>query len=317
MKFRKEAVRAFARANPIDRAIYNVPNARYGIITTGKAHLDVLEALATLGVDERRARAIGLDIYKVGIVWPLEMRRRSNASWRARKKCSSSRKSAASSRASSRSISTTARCRSRELILGKHDEAGAPLISWVDELSPSGLAPIIAQTPVAIFPESRISVKRFRASMCDEARRRGAGWREAPALFLLGLPAQHLDESAGRLQSARRHRLPFHGVVDGPRNLIADPDGRRRRQLGLEVAAPQRRFRRKPHIFQNLGDGTYYHSGSMAIRQAIAARANITYKILFNDAVAMTGGQPVDGVISVPMMAAQLAAEGVRKIVIV
>ncbi|MEX0644606.1 MAG: hypothetical protein WD076_04805, partial [Parvularculaceae bacterium] len=72
MKAKKEAVRAFVRANPIDRAIYGSPNVRYGIITTGKAHLDVMEALALLGVDERRAQEIGIDIYKVAIVWPLE-----------------------------------------------------------------------------------------------------------------------------------------------------------------------------------------------------------------------------------------------------
>ena len=76
-------------------------------------------------------------------------------------------------------------------------------------------------------------------------------------------------------------------------------------------------FTKVPHVFQNLGDGTYYHSGYLAIRQAIAAGANITYKILFNDAVAMTGGQPVDGIISVDGIARQVEAEGATQVVVV
>ena len=75
-------------------------------------------------------------------------------------------------------------------------------------------------------------------------------------------------------------------------------------------------FTKVPHVFQNLGDGTYYHSGYLAIRQAIAAKTNITYKILFNDAVAMTGGQPVDGTISVDGIARQVEAEGATKVVV-
>ena len=76
------------------------------------------------------------------------------------------------------------------------------------------------------------------------------------------------------------------------------------------------RYTKMPHVFQNMGEGTYYHSGYLAIRQAVAARANITYKILFNDAVAMTGGQPVDGPISVPQICQQLRGENVARIVV-
>src|SRR5207237_8729789 len=75
-------------------------------------------------------------------------------------------------------------------------------------------------------------------------------------------------------------------------------------------------FTKVPHVFQNLGDGTYYHSGYLAIRQAVAAKTTITYKILFNDAVAMTGGQPVDGIISVDRIARQVEAEGVQQVIV-
>src|SRR6185312_15629749 len=85
---------------------------------------------------------------------------------------------------------------------------------------------------------------------------------------------------------------------------------------GVDWAAHSR-FTNEKHVFQNLGDGTYYHSGYLAIRQAIAAGATITYKILYNDAVAMTGGQPVDGPISVAEIARQVEAEGARRVAIV
>jgi indolepyruvate ferredoxin oxidoreductase len=90
-------------------------------------------------------------------------------------------------------------------------------------------------------------------------------------------------------------------------------------QMGGEGVnwAASSRFTGRAHIFQNLGEGTWYHSGSMAIRQAIAAGANITYKLLYNDAVAMTGGQPHDGPLSVPIIVRQLQAEGVHNIVVV
>src|SRR5690606_23636002 len=89
--------------------------------------------------------------------------------------------------------------------------------------------------------------------------------------------------------------------------------------MGGEGAAwiGQQHFTRENHVFVNLGDGTYFHSGILAIRAAVAAKANITYKILYNDAVAMTGGQPVDGSLTVPDIVAQVAAEGVTRIVIV
>ena len=136
------------------------------------------------------------------------------------------------------------------------------------------------------------------------------------AVFLLRLPAQHIDKGARGQRSVGRDRLPLHGKLDEPQHHIADPDGRRRR---VNWVARSRSLTATSHIFQNLGEGTYYHSGSLAVRQAIAANTNITFKILFNDAVAMTGGQIVDGPISASQAIAAIRsiAEGAKKVVVV
>ena len=311
MKFKKDAVRAFARANPIDRALYHIPDARYGIITTGKAHSDVLEALILLGVDERRARSIGLDIYKIGIVWPLEndgaerfMAGKEEVLVVEEKRgiIESQLKEYLYDRATSKP----------KLILGKHDERGAPLISWVDELTPSMLAPIIATRLKRVFPELDFSEALARIERAARAAAAPGGAKRVP-YFCSGCPhstSTKVPEGSKALAGIGCHFMA--SWMDRDTSSLIQMGGE-----GVNWASKSMFLKGRPHIFQNLGDGTYYHSGYMAIRQAIAAKANITYKILFNDAVAMTGGQPVDGVLTVPAMASQLKAEGVGKIVIV
>ncbi|WP_242449502.1 hypothetical protein [Burkholderia mallei] len=145
----------------------------------------------------------------------------------------------------------------------------------------------------------------------DRARQ-AARERRTQAVVLLGLPAQHVDDRAGRLARDRGHRLPLYDGLDGPQHEHVQPDGRRRRAVDRPGAVHRRKARirepRRRHLL---------HSGLLAIRAAIASKANITYKILYNDAVAMTGGQPVDGVLTVPQITHQLAAEGAKRIVIV
>ena len=311
MKLKKDAVRAFARANPIDRPIFNVKHARYGVITTGKAHLDVIEALEMLGVDENRARAIGLDIYKIGLVWPLE--NEGAERFMAGKKevlvieekrgvIESQLKEYLYDRAVSKP----------ELILGKHDETGAPLISWVEELTPSILAPIIAQRLNRVFPDLDFSDALARIAHASRSVAAPAGAKRIP-YFCSGCPhntSTKVPEGSKALAGIGCHFMA--SWMDRDTTSLIQMGGE-----GVNWAAKSLFLKDRPHIFQNLGDGTYYHSGYMAIRQSIAAGANITYKILYNDAVAMTGGQPVDGVITVPAIANQVQAEGARKIVIV
>ena len=321
MMEKKNAVLAFARANPIDKAIYNVDGARYGIITTGKGHNDLMEALTLLDINEQRAKDIGLDIYKVGMVWPLECRGVEKFLEGKEEVLVVEEKrglieSQLKEHLYDRDIEKP------RLILGKHDENGKHLISWVEELSPSGLAPILAKRLSGLFP-SVLFEEHLSDLHCAK----------------LGVASLNTVTTAKPLNSQAK-RIPFfcsgcpHNtstkVPEGSKALagigchfMASWMGRDTSDLiqmggeGVNWAAKSLFLKGNKHVFQNLGDGTYFHSGYLAIRQSIAAKANITYKILYNDAVAMTGGQPVDGTVTVGQMASQVTAEGAKKVVIV
>ena len=306
------AVRAFARANPIDRTIYGIPNARYGIVTTGKAYLDVLEALALLGIDEQGARKIGLDIYKVGLVWPLACKA-AETFMAGKQEVLVVEEKRGIIESQLKEYLYDRAIEKPELILGKHDENGKRLISWVDEIAPSSLAPILATRLQGIFPElnfqhelNEIAIATGQVSSVGEARR--------IPYFCSGCPhntSTKVPQGSTALAGIGCHFMA--SWMDRDTSDLIQMGGE-----GVNWAAKSMFLKQKQkHIFQNLGDGTYFHSGSMAIRQSLAAGANITYKILFNEAVAMTGGQPLDGSITVAQMASQLTAEGVLKVVIV
>ncbi len=310
MREKKNAIRAFARANPIDKVIWRNSKAKFGIVTTGKAHFDVMEALARLGIDEERARKIGIEIYKVGLVWPLEtdgaerfMAGKDEVLVIEEKRgiIESQLKEYIYDRA----------VRKPKLILGKHDEDGEHLISWVDELTPSMLAPILARRLKRTF--SRLDFgDRLAAIARAEADIVGApGGASRVPYFCSGCP--HNTSTKVPEGSRALAGIGCHFMASWMDRKTSDLI-----QMGGEGVnwASKSMFLTDKHIFQNLGDGTYYHSGYMAIRQAVAAGAHITYKILYNDAVAMTGGQPVDGRLTVPQIAAQLVAEGVQKVAV-
>ncbi|NNL88523.1 MAG: indolepyruvate ferredoxin oxidoreductase family protein, partial [Marinicaulis sp.] len=309
MRAKKDALRAFARTNPIDKVIFNNPKAKFGIVTTGKAHHDVMEALAILGIDEKRARKIGIDIYKVGLVWPLET---SGAEkFMAGKKeilVIEEKRGIIESQLKEyiydRAVDKPKR------ILGKHDEMGEHLISWVEELTPSGLAPILARRLKKTFPILNFSKELARIEDGHETVAGPGGATRVP-YFCSGCPhntSTKVPDGSRALAGIGCHFMA--SWMDRKTSDLIQMGGEGVNWVGKSM------FLSDKHIFQNLGDGTYYHSGYMAIRQAIAAGANITYKILFNDAVAMTGGQPVDGKITVPQIAQQLLAEGVLRVAV-
>ncbi|MFW5823379.1 MAG: indolepyruvate ferredoxin oxidoreductase family protein [Marinobacter sp.] len=301
------AVQAFARANPIDRCLYNDREARFGIVTTGKGHLDLLEALDLLGIDEDRVRGMGLDIYKIGMVWPLERRGVLDFVHGKQEVLVIEEKRGIIESQIKEYMSEPDRP-GEVLITGKQDELGRPLIPYVGELSPKLVAGFLAARLGRFFGID-FSEQVAQINTMTTAQDPG-GVRRLP-YFCSGCPhntSTKVPEGSKALAGIGCHFMASW-MGRNTESLI---------QMGGEGVnwIGKSRYTGNPHVFQNLGEGTYFHSGSMAIRQAVAAGINITYKILFNDAVAMTGGQPVDGQITVDAIARQVASEGARRVVV-
>ena len=310
LEAKKAATLAFAQANPIDRRIFDVPNANFGIVTTGKGHLDLMEALRMLGVDEQVARKRGIDVYKVGMVWPLEP---NGALEFVKNKHEvlvvEEKRGIIESQFKEYFYDYPGRKPRR--MVGKEDEDGNRLVPWVGELSPLELAQIVASRLDKEFGgdhytriATRVLSRRGEVIQIDGANR--------VPYFCSGCPhntSTKVPEGSKALAGIGCHFMASW--------MDRDTDGLI--QMGGEGVnwVTRAMFNGGQHVFQNLGDGTFYHSGSLAIRQAIAAGTNITYKILYNDAVAMTGGQPVDGPISVHAIAHAVRAEGVERIALV
>ena len=307
LQFKKDAVLAFAAANPIDRHIYDIPHATYGIVTTGKGHLDLMEALRLLGLDEAECRRLGIDIYKVGMVWPLA-HHDALEFVREKREILVIEEKRGIIESQFKEYFYDYPGHKPERMVGKSDENNKPLVPWVGELSPRLLAPIVARRLDAIFPgldlQSRAANLAPQATGVIEI----SGTTRTP-YFCSGCPhntSTKVPEGSHALAGIGCHFMA--SWMDRETTSLIQMGGE-----GVNWAASSL-FTGRDHVFQNLGEGTYYHSGSMAIRQAVAAKANITYKILFNDAVAMTGGQPVDGPITVHGIAHEVRANGVTRI---
>ncbi|QKV19183.1 indolepyruvate ferredoxin oxidoreductase family protein [Oricola thermophila] len=310
LEAKKHAVFAFAEANPVDRRIHEVENARFGIVTTGKGHLDLMEALRLLGLDENECRRLGIDIYKVGMVWPLA-RRDALEFVRDKEEVLVIEEKRGIIESQLKEYFYDWPGHKPRVMVGKRDEAGNRLVPWTGELSPSLLLPIVAKRLAPFCPDMNLEERAAALTAADNRVISVAGATRTP-YFCSGCPhnsSTRVPEGSKALAGIGCHFMA--SWMDRETSSLIQMGGE-----GVNWAASSI-FTGKGHIFQNLGEGTYYHSGSMAIRQAIAAKANITYKILFNDAVAMTGGQPVDGPISVQAIAHSVRAEGVERIALV
>ena len=303
-----DAVRAFAKVNSIDRQIVESAQATVGIVTCGKAHLDLLEVFRRLDISLDALAEAGVRLYKVGLSYPLEPTRL-DAFADGLSEILVVEEKGPVVETQLRDLFYNRSVRPR--IVGKHDAAGQALVSAIGETRPSRLIEIVADWLAAHFAQldRRSLVVDFTPP--ELLSNVGDAVKRVP-YFCAGCP--HNISTKVPEGSRAQAGIGCHFMASW-----MDRDTAGLIQMGGEGVdwVSHSRFTKVPHVFQNLGDGTYYHSGYLAIRQAIAAKANITYKVLFNDAVAMTGGQPVDGVISVDGIARQVEAEGAAKVVVV
>ncbi len=305
-----DAVRAFARVNSVDKHVVSSPNATLGIVTVGKAHFDFMEVLRRLELDPNALAAAGVRVYKVGLAFPLEPTRMVEFAQGLEEILVIEEKAPIVERQLKELLYGLPGFQ-RPRIAGKTDAAGRPLLSALGELRPSRVMPVVAEWLARLNPalDRRRLVTDFTmpALLHNEAD----AVRRQP-YFCSGCP--HNTSTRVPAGSRALAGIGCHFMASW---MERETTGLI--QMGAEGVdwAGQSRFTQARHVFQNLGDGTYQHSGYLAIRQAIAAQATITYKILYNDAVAMTGGQPVDGKLSVPEIARQVEAEGAKRVAVV
>jgi len=316
-QYKVYAAIAYARANGLNRLIYDSPRPRLGIIACGKAWMDVRQALDDMCIDEKYAAEIGLRLFKVGMPWPLEAEavrhfaegleeilvveeKRQIIEYQLKEMLYNWREDV------------------RPRVVGKYDETGewpVPEHRWLlpptAELTPAIVARAIAARIGRFHTSPRISdyIAFLDAKAQASARPRVTLLRTP--WFCPGCPhnqSTKVPEGSCALGGVGCHLM---AVMMGRNTLtISHMGGEGAAWLGVSGHSGTQ------HVFANMGDGTYFHSGLLAIRAAVAAKVNITYKLLFNDAVAMTGGQPVDGTLTVPQLTRQLAAEDVARIIV-
>jgi len=302
-----DAVRAFARVNSIDRHVVRAPQATVGVVTAGKAHADFMEVLRRLDIPPDTLAAHGVRIYKLGLTFPIEPTRMAEFA-RGLKEVLVIEEKGPVVETQLRDMFYNAA--PRPVIVGKQDRQGHPLVPALGELRPSRLIELVADWLVRHFPDldrralaRDFTLPQLLANESDSVKR--------VPYFCAGCP--HNTSTKVPEGSQAQAGIGCHFMASW-----MDRDTQGLIQMGGEGVdwVSHAMFTTVPHVFQNLGDGTYYHSGYLAIRQAVAAKATLTYKILFNDAVAMTGGQPVDGIITVDGIARQVEAEGVKQVVV-
>lgn len=325
------AAMAYARENRLNRVTIDSQEARLGIVASGKSYLDVLEALEELGIDEALAAKIGIRLFKVSMPWPLEPEgirefsrgleeilvveeKRQVVEYQLKEQLYNWREDV------------------RPRVIGKFDERGEWDVhnprgrgDWL--LAPKGdfsvaqvarvIAARIRRLGLETQTEDLIQARLEFLEAKDRLLQRAVATPPRPAWYCSGCPhntSTRVPEGSFALAGIGCHVMAT-AIYPEFNKLTTQMGGEGAPWIGASA------FSKVPHVFSNLGDGTYYHSGYLAIRAAVAANrtmpVNITYKILYNDAVAMTGGQPVDGPIGVREIARQLSAEGVARIAIV
>ena len=305
------AALAFIRANGLNRVTVTAARPRLGIVTTGKSYLDVRQALCDLGIDAQMVDQTGLAVYKVGVPWPLEPAGvRAFADGLEEILVVEEKRPLIENQLKGSLYGVFSNGGPR--IIGKLDESGKPLLPVTGELSTAMIARAIAARidRMGHYPvlDRRIEFLARQEAVLDSLTTS----IERTPYFCSGCPhniSTRVPDGSRALAGIGCHTMAVWR--DSTTMTLTHMGGEGVTWIGLSP------FTDIPHVFQNLGDGTYFHSGLLAIRAAVSAGVNITYKILFNDAVAMTGGQPVDGALTPALITRQVFGEGVRRIAVV
>ncbi|WP_040587342.1 indolepyruvate ferredoxin oxidoreductase family protein [Allomesorhizobium alhagi] len=308
---RMAAVQAFARANRFDRLVWNPSGAKVGIAAAGKAYLDLKEALDELGIDEAAAERLGIRLYKIGLVWPLEIAgMKAFAEGLDEIMVVEEKRGLIEDQIAKILYNDPKRPR----IVGKQDLAGEVLFPSEGEINPTLVGRRVGAFLSSVLDRDTVIEQNLaRLEQIDLAARNLSPVLVRPPFFCSGCP--HNTSTVLPEGSRGMAGIGCHGMIafmpERRTHLWSHMGGEGLAWVG------QSPFTSQKHVFQNLGDGTYSHSGLLAIRAAAASKVNITYKILYNDAVAMTGGQSVEGGLTVPQVCEQVLAEGARRVVIV
>ncbi len=309
--YRLDAARAFAAANDINRVVLSVERPRIGIITTGKAYQDVLHALKELRITATDAEKIGLTIYKVGMSWPLEPSGIREFVRDLEEVIVVEEKRSIIERQVKDLLYHEPHGR-RPLIIGKTDETGAAKLSTLGEFNPRDVASVIMERirkgPIGDTMDDKF-VRILQPP--PEAKILAAPIARSP-YYCSGCPhntSTKVPDGSHAMGGIGCHIMAL--MMNRETSLFTHMGAEGVNWTGLSP------FTEVDHVFQNLGDGTYEHSGILAIRAALQSDANITYKILYNDAVAMTGGQPIASQMTVGGIINQVRAEGVERIAVV
>ena len=313
--FKLPAFQAFTRANRINHQTQGdrTGRLRLGLVGVGKGHLEAIDALRMLGLAQSDLEALGIGVFKVAQVWPLEPQSFTDFALRCDELLVIEEKRPLVEDQAARLILNAAPDQRPPLISGKTDPGGAPLLPRHGEFGALDVARAL---------DSRLTARGILDANPDRVGRL--------------MPAPSID----RGNAPAPTRLPWY-CAGCPHNTSTKvPEGSKAGSgIGCHTLAlyiyPERTiaythmgaegspwigmspFVDTPHMFQNMGDGTYNHSGLLAIRAAVGAGVNMTYKLLFNDAVALTGGQSHDGGLTPWAMTQQLKGEGVTKIIVV
>jgi indolepyruvate ferredoxin oxidoreductase len=326
LDYKLYAALAYCRTNRLNATVIDSPHARFGIVASGKAYLDTRQALIDLGLDDEACRTLGIRLFKCAMVWPLEAQAISAfAEGLSEILVIEEKRQVLEYQIKEELFQWLGGSRRIPRVIGKFDEKdggewAVPQGNWIlpahYEFSPAIVAKAIAARLRKLeLPADLRARIDARMSLIESRERALAQPRlvtERVPHFCSGCPhntSTRVPEGARAIAGIGCHYMVTW--MDRRTATFSQMGGEGVPWIG------QAPFTDEAHVFANLGDGTYFHSGILAVRAALAAGVAITYKILFNDAVAMTGGQPVDGKLSVPQITRQLAAEGVQRIVVV